>query len=326
MLIKNKKLIESPLVSVIILTFNHENTIAQTIESILRQKSSYPFEIIVGEDCSNDKTRNICIKYKEKHPQIIRLIFQEHNKGLLQNYYDLVNKCRGKYIAQCAGDDFWHNSDKLQLQIDFLEKNSDYGIVHTDYNLLNNRTGKLLLNKNQTNGTNIPEGYIIKELFYNYNISAPTVCYRKKIFQEYVPFNEFIKLNFPMEDWPLFIIMSKYCKVGYLPISTATYRVGQPSVTNLIEYTEAEKYLDSGDQVNQYLCNMFSDDLKYDEKSQRIYRNKTLLHLAYKKNDYKSAKKYAYLLKEDGFKSWKVRFSRDIILFKAFHFIKSKMQ
>ena len=64
--------------------------------------------------------------------------------------------------------------------------------------------------------------------------------------------------------------MSKYCEAGYLPISTATYRIGQPSVTNLTEYTEAEKYLDRGDQVNRYLCNMFPHDLIYSEKDEWI--------------------------------------------------------
>ena len=122
------------------------------------------------------------------------------------------------------------------------------------------------------------------------------------------------------------VIMSKYCKVGYIPISTATYRIGKPSITNIYDYKKAEKFLDNGDAVNRYLCNLFPYDLKYDKKGQKIYKNKTLLSIAYKNADYKSAKKYASELFKDGIRTIKVLFSLNLILFKIFIYAKTKIK
>ena len=108
---------ECPLVSVIVLTYDQEKTISQTLDSILNQNIDFSIEIIVGEDCSTDGTKAICLDYKNKYPDVIQLLLQEQNQGLLKNYKSVIEKCRGKYIAGCAGDDYWHNPDKLKLQV-----------------------------------------------------------------------------------------------------------------------------------------------------------------------------------------------------------------
>ncbi len=122
-------------VSVSMITYNHEKFIAEAIEGVVMQKTDFPFELVIGEDCSTDNTRAICIEYQKKYPDIIRLRLPETNQGMMLNWINNINSGRGKYIALCDGDDFWTDSYKLQKQVDFMEANPDFAMcshkVHT---------------------------------------------------------------------------------------------------------------------------------------------------------------------------------------------------
>ena len=109
------------MISVVVITYNQEATISRTLDSILMQQCHVPYEIVIGEDCSTDNTRAICQSYAEKHPDKIRLICNQQNKGIVDNYFDCLLECRGKYIADCAGDDFWTDPQKLEKEICVME-------------------------------------------------------------------------------------------------------------------------------------------------------------------------------------------------------------
>ncbi|WP_316811965.1 glycosyltransferase family 2 protein [Pedobacter heparinus] len=113
-------------VSICCLTYNHERYIAQAIEGFLMQKTNFPFEIIVGEDCSTDHTRIILEDYKSRYPDQIRLITSTANVGANVNAVRVFKAAGAEYIAVCDGDDYWTDPLKLQKQIDFLEQNEDY--------------------------------------------------------------------------------------------------------------------------------------------------------------------------------------------------------
>lgn len=113
------------LVSVEMVTYNHEKYIAHALESILMQKVTFKYEILIGDDCSNDKTLEILRDYEKKYPDIIYVYHRENNLGVTKNLYDISMKCRGKYIAILEGDDFWVDEYKMQKQVDFLENNSE---------------------------------------------------------------------------------------------------------------------------------------------------------------------------------------------------------
>lgn len=113
-------------VSVIVVTYNHEKYIAKAIESILSQKTDFEFELIIGEDCSIDSTRNIIMEYQKKYPDIIYPIYYKHNVGVTRNAYYTPQKARGKYIAFCDGDDFWCDDRRLQRDVEFLDSHKEY--------------------------------------------------------------------------------------------------------------------------------------------------------------------------------------------------------
>ena len=116
-------------VSVYMITYNQEKYIAQAIDGILMQKTSFKYELIIGEDCSIDNTRSICEKYSKVHPDIVRLLPSKCNLGMQKNALRTFKACTGKYIALCEGDDYWTDPNKLQKQVDFLEANPDFSIA-----------------------------------------------------------------------------------------------------------------------------------------------------------------------------------------------------
>ena len=138
----NPDLIQSrtPLVSVSVTTYQHGAYIAQTLDSMVTQRTDFPFEILLGEDCSKDETRSICLEYARKYPQLIRLILHDRTQVIeingrptgRFNWYTNLKSARGKYIALCEGDDYWKDDFKLQKQAEFLEKHEQYSLSFHD--------------------------------------------------------------------------------------------------------------------------------------------------------------------------------------------------
>lgn len=123
------------MVSVSMITYNHEKFIAEAIEGVVMQKTNFPFELVIGEDLSTDNTRAICVEYQKKYPDIIRLRLNNPNQGMMLNWINNIESGQGKYIALCDGDDYWTDPYKLQKQVDFMEANPDFAMcshkVHT---------------------------------------------------------------------------------------------------------------------------------------------------------------------------------------------------
>lgn len=115
----------NPLVSINCITYNHEPYIGDAIESFIMQQTDFEFEILIGEDCSTDRTREIIAEYVRLYPKRIKLITSEKNVGGMQNFYRLHQSSKGKYIAVCEGDDYWTDPFKLQKQVNYLENNPE---------------------------------------------------------------------------------------------------------------------------------------------------------------------------------------------------------
>jgi glycosyltransferase involved in cell wall biosynthesis len=126
-----------PLVSVRLVAYNHEKWIAQCLESILMQRTDFPFEVIVGEDCSTDRTREIVLAYAGNYPDKIRVLPSEANLGHMLNSYRVQQACRGKYHAMIEGDDYWIDPLKLQKQADFMEAHPDVSLCFHNALILN---------------------------------------------------------------------------------------------------------------------------------------------------------------------------------------------
>lgn len=249
---------ESISISVIVLTYNQAQTISQTLDSILAQQTNYLYEIIIGEDASpDDNTREICEQYVAKYPDIIRLLPVSPNKGVVRNYMDCLSIARGTYIAGCAGDDWWHDPLKIQVQADYLESHPEYGVVHTDMDILYENTGKIV---KAFPRLNIPEGQIHESLYGRFFINAPTVMYRRELLR-YAEFEKYSQLGFLMEDYPMWLEFSHHTQFHYMDRSTVTYRFLQKSVSHSPDLCAILRLLDSTHQVQNYFFNKYRPQL-----------------------------------------------------------------
>ena len=121
----------SPRVSVHMPAYNHERYIGAALASALAQETHFAFEIVIGEDCSNDGTREVARAWAERHPDIIRLIENQLNLGIWENDQVIIDACRGDYIAWLESDDFWTSPHKLQRQVDHLDAHPEQSACFT---------------------------------------------------------------------------------------------------------------------------------------------------------------------------------------------------
>ena len=168
-------------VSICVLTFNHEKYISNALDGFFKQKVNFNYEILIHDDCSTDKTQEIITEYQSRYPTIIKPIFQKTNKysqgiraiNCRYNY----PRAKGKYIAICDGDDFWEDPLKLQSQVDFLERNEDF--VLTFQNSIEiNEDGQL---QDPPSLERFRKDRSSLELKQGVYVFTSTICFRNKI-------------------------------------------------------------------------------------------------------------------------------------------------
>ncbi|AND69571.1 hypothetical protein ATSB10_21170 [Dyella thiooxydans] len=124
-------LVKQPVVSVLMLAYNHGPYLAQAIDSVLAQQTDLPIELLIGEDCSTDNTRDVALRYQEAHPDIIRVITADKNVGSTLNHRRILLAARGEFYAYLDGDDYWLPG-KLLRQVKYLREHSDCVAVFTN--------------------------------------------------------------------------------------------------------------------------------------------------------------------------------------------------
>ena len=126
-------------VSVCLITYNQKDFISQAIEGVLMQKTTFPFDLVIGDDNSTDGTSEICSGYAAKFPDIVKYHRHEKNLGMMPNFLETLKVCsKSEYIALCEGDDYWVDENKLQLQADFLDANIGFSFSGHNHFFLRN--------------------------------------------------------------------------------------------------------------------------------------------------------------------------------------------
>jgi len=137
-----------PVVSVHMITCNHELYIRQAIEGVMMQQTDFEYELVIGEDCSTDKTREICFEYQQRFPERIRVLWSHENTYRCPhpaggNAQRTMARCRGEFVAYCEGDDYWTDPLKLQKQVDVMRRHANVSICFCRVPLLCQETGEL---------------------------------------------------------------------------------------------------------------------------------------------------------------------------------------
>lgn len=303
------------LISVIIPSYNRVNTVGCTIDSIIAQKVDADIEIVIGDDCSTDNAREVLLQYKEKYPDIIRLFFWEKNLGLGANWASCVKECRGKYICNCDNDDYWHNTNKLQLQLDYMESHPNSNVLITNHRNHNRDTGIITEEVAYIN-RDIP---LQNAMWGGSAFCNATIMYRADFMKAHLDLDEFIKRRLSLQDWPAWVILAAYTDFDVLPVSTATFGIETVSITRPDTYERLEKRYQGDAKVYEYLCELFPDKFPFSKDGWEQYTYDRLLALAYKKKDFVGAKKYGGLCKK---KTVKVVCSKSRVLFNLFLMLK----
>ena len=256
------------MISVVVITYNQEGTISRTLDPILMQQCHVPFEIVIGEDCSTDHTRAICQRYAEKYPDIIRLFCNQQNKGIVDNYFNCLLACQGKYIADCAGDDFWTDPLKLEKEVCIMETHDNVTMVITNWQYYDEKSQKSSPSPQKQHALITPGHNLLKAIITQHNMSVFHLCtalYRADVFRKAYEEDRYLFRNksFCSEDMQIAFTMALNGNIAYLPDITLNYSQGQKNVSNstddvkqfwfvrkttdLIHYLASKHQIDIGD-------------------------------------------------------------------------------
>ena len=247
------------MISVVVITYNQEDTISRTLDSILMQQCHVPYEIVIGEDCSTDNTRAICERYAQQHPDIIRLICNQQNKGIVDNYFDCLLTCRGTYIADCAGDDVWTDPQKLEKEVSVMEANDNVTMVITNWQYFDEISQKAIPSLQQTHAPITPGRDLLKAIITQHNMSVFHLCtalYRSDVFRKAYEEDTFLFRNkgFCSEDIQIAFSMALQGDIAYLPDITLSYCIGQKSVSNSVDDAKQFKFVRKMTDLIHYLA------------------------------------------------------------------------
>jgi glycosyltransferase involved in cell wall biosynthesis len=219
---------KKPLVSVHLLTYNHAKFIAQSIESVVNQKTTFPFEIIIGDDCSTDGTSQIVDDYAAHYPALIKVVRGEKNGGPQPNSIRILENCQGKYMAALEGDDYWIDPLKLQKQADFMENNPEFAIcfTNTKVEFFDNDQEPYLLNTNLEKDV-----FELKDLIAENEVwfmGTATLFYTMSSIFPVQPWFHKTKSG----DIPMIMLAARFGKIKFLPDVTAAYRRHSAGASN----------------------------------------------------------------------------------------------
>ncbi len=283
-----------PLVSVCMITYNHEDYISQAIEGVLMQQTNFPIELVIGEDCSTDRTRDICLEYQKKYPNIIRLLLPEKNIGMVHNFIITLTACKGKYVALCEGDDYWTDLKKLQKQINFLETNSIYSACCHNVKVID----QIKKNNYSMWPWNEERDFFLQDLALSNKISTLSLVFRNNQDNNFFLHEVFKNYpNSPIGDYILNLYLAKKGKIKYFPQEMGVYRIHSNSNYSTLVY-DKNKYsllLLNWIQLLISLSKYFEGKIKKNLFTQLMYYADELRFIYYKSNNLFKAFKISIL-------------------------------
>lgn len=321
-------------ISVGVITYNQQDTIRQTLDSILMQKGDFNLEIVIGEDCSTDSTRAICEEYIHSFTRSsvhsLVLLPSQKNLGIMENFARVMQACTGEYVAICAGDDYWCDEYKLQKQLEYFKEHPEVGVVST--------SGYKLLVKSSTLVPHaiapfnpIADGDIKPFYFspdYKGGVYAiPLSLLIKHDLFQYVDFDEFIRRGFPVEDYPMQAILAQHCKWGHINDLCVVYRVYKESATFIsFDHPKYLHYHKGLANIRRYLNELFPDDVCFSEEWLQEYEFYKEFLFYLHRFEYKQAKRLTIEISAKIPNSAKLQqaklFSKTWLHFIAAHYIK----
>lgn len=249
--IVSNSIVEHPLLSVWVITFNHKLYIEGALQSILNQGINVPYEIVISDDCSTDGTTDLCKRYQFRYPNQIRLFLSDKNRGYETNFFDTFSKCRGTYIAMLEGDDYWCENRQIEEQISYLENDNTISGVCGNFYIKDEHNNTFL-----PFYTELPWGkdvLPIEDLLKVWTIHINTLVFRKTMLDTSVLIQET-----KCADIALAILLAEKAPIKYINKMYAVWRKHSSGFSNSLTkdiktiYRHKKTYLDFFNQLYDY--------------------------------------------------------------------------
>lgn len=299
-----------PLVSVKMITYNQLLFIGKAIEGVLKQKTNFPFELLIGEDCSTDGTRDIVHEYKKKYPDMIRVITSDKNVGMKKNGLRTLKAARGKYVAYCEGDHYWHNPMKLQKQAEYLEMNPECGMVYSSYDVYHVKSKKRIEDFINYRKWEMPQDWTVSEYLESsggrsVGVITCTVMARRDLCEQIIEADPYLHQSdhFLMGDTQLWAEMTTLAKIHYIPESLATHNITEESATRSKDVTKRLRFSISNAEMHLYLCDKYNISKSVRERFESYWAS-SALRIAFHTRNTKLAVEARQKIAKLGWKQW----------------------
>lgn len=280
--------------SVEVITYNQEKYIAQTLDSIIKQKHNYKYEILISDDASSDKTPDIIKSYEKKYPNIIKPIYNRKNLGAMNNYYQNLRRAKGKYLMAAGGDDIWLPG-KVKTQIEFMERNQDFGLCYGISNTNDENENPLKITMNERYAD-------FKDILLKRNcITSLTTCIRKSIFDTYIKKIKPQNRDWLMEDYPMWIYFAYTTNIFFINKPLGVYRILTNSVSHSVNLEKKWRFDYSIYQIRCFFADYFKlpeDQWNSESELLNTYKNFIETNSEYKKELTPYSIKYKQLEKK----------------------------
>ena len=215
-------------VSVITTCYNGEKTVGRALDSVLAQKTTFDYEVIVLDDGSTDDSVEVLRQY-DKHNTNLRAYWRNANRGIMQTYLSGFESCHGEYIAFCEHDDYWIDKSKLQKQADYMDSHPECGLC--THRVATETNGKYVAYSPRPDEVN---GFISFDslLKGSLPIYAQSYCIRKSVFDKYVDFDGFCRKGFNVFDLPIVLELIRRTTFFQLNYFGAVFTKDGESITN----------------------------------------------------------------------------------------------
>ena len=249
-------------VSVVVCTYNHERFIDQALASVLGQTTSFGFEVIVSEDCSTDATRDIVSRWRDEHPDRIRVLLSERNVRSNEVVARGFRAATGEYVALLDGDDYWTSPQKLQRQADFLDEHPKCALCFHDAEVVDD-AGRSIDGRRWT-PANQKAYSTLEDIWFGNFIATCATMFRRSALPD-IPswYADF----FPITDWPLYILSAEHGEIGYLPEVMAAYRLHERGLYSPLSAAEKLRATD-----RFYRCMNERTAYRHDAIARRAHR------------------------------------------------------
>lgn len=249
----NHNVMNEPLLSIHCLVYNHEPYLRQCLDGFVMQRTDFPFEAIVHDDCSTDNSAAIIREYAEKYPDIIKPIFEEENQYRKIGFSGIGRimsaNTHGKYIAVCEGDDYWIDPNKLQMQVDYLEEYPECGLVYTQAKVYNQETDEYTIGWAKQSDFD-------HAILTDSPIITLTSCYRRELIADYESVVSPCS-TWMMSDYPTWLYIAYKSELKFIPAITAVYRDLVESASHSKDYEKKVSFSLSAYNVRIHFAKLF---------------------------------------------------------------------